>query len=125
MPTGTTRWRPTSPRTRSCRRCRAPLLRLLEEAASVVPQELVLRRRLEALPGEDVRHRIGELAFRMGIVRGVHQHIISQKAGDALEHVLALVALDRAEEAAALEVVLGMVFQLCAAADIFVLLVHA
>src|SRR4051794_17834766 len=38
---------------------------LAVEAVGVVPEELLLRLRFEALPGEDVIDRIWELAFRM------------------------------------------------------------
>src|SRR5262245_2580182 len=75
--------------------------RLLVEAGRVVPEELAPGVRLEARPGENVVHRVGELALRVRIVGGVHQDIVSEHAGHVVEQILALVALDGAEEAPA------------------------
>src|SRR6266704_2202915 len=98
---------------------------LLVKARRVVPKQLLLRRRLEALPGEDVVHRLGELTLRMRVVRGVHQDIVAEKSGDGGEHVLALLMLDAAEEAAARQVFARLPSELGGRADIGVLLVHA
>src|SRR5262245_65682168 len=65
--------------------------RLLVEASRVVPQELAPGVRLEARPGEDVIHRVGELALRVRIVGGVHLHVVSEPAGHVCERVLARV----------------------------------
>src|SRR6266700_1449639 len=61
----------------------------------------------------------------MGVVRGVHQHPVAEKSGDGGEHVLALLMLDAAEEAAARQVLARLHLELGGAADIGVLLVHA
>src|SRR5438552_16904166 len=98
---------------------------LLVKARRVVPKQLLLRRRLEALPSEDVVDRLGELAFRVRVVRGVHQDIVAEKSGDGGEHVLPLLMLDAAEEAAAGQVFARLHLELGGRADIGVLLVHA
>ena len=61
----------------------------------------------------------------MRIVRGVHQHVVAQKPGDVLQHVLALVMLDAAEEPAAHHVFGWRHFQWRGGTDIDRLLVHA
>src|SRR5579885_384482 len=78
---------------------------LFEKMSGVVPQQLFLGFAGQALPGDDVVDRIRELTFRMRIVGGVHQHAVAQKLGDIVEHVLAFVVLDAAEEAPAFHVV--------------------
>src|SRR5215469_7238905 len=98
---------------------------LFEEPVGVAAEKLFRRLRLQALPGEDVVDRVGELALRMRIVGGVHQHVVTQEMGDIVEHVLAFVVLDAAEEPAARHVFAGLVLEWCGAADIDRLLVHA
>src|SRR5437870_4437389 len=51
---------------------------LLVKAGRIFPQQLLLRRRVEALPGEDVVDRLGKLAFRVRVVRGVHKHVVTE-----------------------------------------------
>src|SRR6266446_9547857 len=100
-------------------------LRLFEEAVRVVPEEFFASVRSEARPGEDVVDGLRELALRVRVVRGVHQHTVAEILGDGVEHVLALLALDAAEETAARQVFARRVFEGCRAADIDGLLVHA
>src|SRR5262249_40386493 len=81
--------------------------------------------RLEARPAEDVVHGVGELALRVGIVRGIHQDVVAQHAGDVVEELLTLMPLDGAEEAPAGQVLAGPVLEGRYPADIGGLLVHA
>ena len=100
-------------------------LRLAEEMAGVLPQQLPPPVGPEARPLQDVRHRVRKLALRMRIIRGVHQHVVAQKLRDMFEHVLALMVLDAAEEPAAFHVFARLHLQWRGAADIDRLLVHA
>src|SRR5262249_39151227 len=121
-PSGTP-WAPTkqmSPLLRPDRRSR-----LLVEPGRVVPQELALRLRSDARPLEDVVDGVGELTLRVRIVGGVHQDVVAQHAPDVVEHVLAFVTLDGAEEAPARHVLAGGALERGGAADIHGLLVHA
>src|SRR6266404_5312527 len=97
---------------------------LLEEPVGVAAEELLLRLRLEALPGEDVVDRVGELALGVRVVGGVHQHVVTEELGDMIEHVLAFVMLDAAEEPPARHVFAWRVLERRGAADIDRLLVH-
>src|SRR5262249_20744938 len=74
---------------------------LLEEAGGVVPQQLSRGGAVEALPAKDVVDRIRELAFRMRIVGGVHQQVVTKEPGDIVQHVLAFMVLDAAKKPAA------------------------
>src|SRR5437764_13008687 len=100
-------------------------LGLYEEAVGVVEEEFSLRIFLEARPGDDVVDRLRKLAFRVGIVGGIHQYVFTQEMGDVIEHVLAFVVFDAAEEPAALHVFARLPFEGSGAADIDRLLVHA
>src|ERR1700737_3310696 len=99
-------------------------LGLLEETVRVVPEKLLLRVRSEARPSEDVVDRLRELALRVRVVGGVHQDTVAEKPGHRIEDVLALLALDAAEEPAIRQVFARGVLQGCRAADIAGLLVH-
>src|ERR1700730_15757208 len=99
-------------------------LGLLEETVRVVPEKLLLRVRSEPRPSEDVVDRLRELALRVRVVGGVHQDTVAENPGHGIEHVLALLALDAAEEAAIRQVFARGVLQGCRAADIAGLLVH-
>src|ERR1700680_357748 len=98
---------------------------LLEEPFGVAAKELFLRLGLEALPGEYIVNRLRELTLRVGVVGGVHQHVVTQEMSDVIEHVLSLVVLDAAEEPAARHVFARLLLQRGGAADIDRLLVHA
>src|SRR5712672_2041390 len=100
-------------------------LGLLEKAARVIPEKLLFRVRLEARPSENVLHRVGELTLRVGVVRGVHQHVVTEKCRDGVKHVLAFLALYAAEKPAARHVLARSVLQRRDTADIRGLLVHA
>src|SRR2546430_15412538 len=76
----------------------------LVELRGVVPEELLPGLGLEARPGQDVVDGVGELALRVRVVGAPHQHVVADHAADVVEHLLALVTLDRAEEATALHV---------------------
>src|SRR5271169_4314278 len=97
---------------------------LLEEPVGVAAEKLFLCLRLEALPGEDVVDRVGELALRVRVVGSVHQHVVTEELSDKVEHVLPFVVLDAAEEPAARHVFAGLLLEGCGAADINRLLVH-
>src|SRR5215831_13441265 len=98
---------------------------LPEEPVGVATEELLCRLRLEALPGDDVVDRVGELALRMRIIGGVHQDVVTEEMGDIVEHVLPFVMLDAAEEPSALHVFARLLLERGGAADINRLLVHA
>src|SRR6516165_11398659 len=97
---------------------------LLIEAVRVIPEELFPCVRLEARPRKNVVDRFGELTLRVRVVRGIHQHPVTEILGDGVEHILALLALDATEEAAAGQVFARFQFERCGAADIDELLVH-
>src|SRR5262249_45506511 len=96
----------------------------LEEAVRVPPEELLPPVGIEARPGEDVVDRVRELAFGGGIVGGVHQHVVTEKSGDGVEHVLSLLSLDAAEKPAARNVFARSMLERRGAANIDRLLVH-
>src|ERR1700730_1567111 len=98
---------------------------LSEEPVRIVEEEFLLRILFEAGPRDDVVDRLGELAFRVGIVGGVHQNVIAEEVGDIVEHVLPLVVLDAAEEPTARHVFAWLLLERRSAADIDRLLVHA
>ena len=52
---------------------------LLEETVGVAGHQLGARLRLD-VPGQEIADRLRELAFRMRIVRGVHQHVVAEEA---------------------------------------------
>src|SRR5437867_5449996 len=97
---------------------------LLVESGRIVPQELLLRVRLEARPLQNVVHGVGELALRVGIVRGVHEDVVPEDAPDVVKHVLAFVLLDAAEEPSTGHVLAGSMLERGDAPDIDRLLVH-
>src|ERR1700730_652992 len=98
---------------------------LPEEAIGVARQKLALGRVFEARPGENVVDRFGELAFRVGVVGGVHQDVVAEEVVDIIEHILPLVVFDAAEKPAAGHVFAGLLLERGGAADIDRLLVHA
>src|SRR5262249_7837957 len=98
---------------------------LLEEAVRVSAKELLPPPGVEARPGEGIVDRVRELAFRVRIIGGVHQHVVTEKSGDGVEHVLSLLSLDAAEKAAARNVFARSMFERRGAADIDRLLIHA
>src|SRR2546425_9186260 len=71
---------------------------LLVQTVRVVPEQLALRLRRYIRPLHDVVHGVRELTFRVGIIRGVHQDVVTEHAGHVVEHLFALVPLDAAEE---------------------------
>src|SRR5262249_17896604 len=79
--------------------------RLAVEAVGVVPKEFLLRLRLQVLPGENVVDRVWELAFRMRVIRSVHQHVLAEEAAHHPVHFLPFLPLDAAEIASALQII--------------------
>src|SRR3984893_17839040 len=105
--------------------CYLRRLGLLEEPVGVAAEQLLLGLRVKALPGEDVVDRVGELTLRVRVIRGVHQHVVTEEVGDIVEHVLAFVVLDAAEKPAARHVFARLLLEGRGTADIDRLLVHA
>src|SRR5215813_8463393 len=98
---------------------------LFVQTVRVVPEQLPLRLRLHARPLHDVVDRVRELTFRVGIIRGVHQDVVTENAGDVVEHLFALMPLDAAEKPPAGHVLARRVLEGRHAADVDRLLVHA
>src|SRR6516165_7465804 len=61
----------------------------------------------------------------MRVVGGVHQDVVTEEVSNMVEHVLAFVVLDAADEPAARHVLAGLLLERRGAADIDRLLVHA
>src|SRR5438105_4846538 len=91
---------------------------LFEEPVRVVEEEFLFRILFEAGPGNDVVDLLGKLTLRVGIVGGVHQYVYTQEMGDVVEHVLAFVVLDAAEEPTARHVFARLLLEWSSAADI-------
>src|SRR5215471_1992280 len=94
------------------------------EPTRVIPQQLLLRLRLQARPTEDMVDRVREVAFGVWIIGRIHQDIVPQKAGDAVEHVLAFVHFDATEEPAPSEIVAWPVLERRRASHVGGLFVH-
>src|SRR4051794_40394018 len=81
------------------------------QAHRVVPEQLVLAR-LGHVPAHHLLHRLGEMAFAVGIVGGVHQHVLADEVDHRVGELAALGDLDALEVAAAHHVLARLVLQL-------------